>query len=337
MLREYCGAVHVHSDHSDGSGSIPEILEAAKTTGLDYLLLTDHAEMSLCDPSWEDWHDGVLLALGCEISPHGQPHSLALDLPSASGLGKMTPADRLMEVSLRGGSSFVAHPRGKKMVGLNTIPWRAWESPFITGIEVWSYTYDWLEAFRWSRALRCYRRPHEYISGPHPEVLAVWDRLAARGGCSGIAGVDAHARPMLINSLEIFPYEMLFSTTLTHVLTEEFTHNAARDAAMVKEALCAGRCYMGYHVIGDPTGFRFFAQTDCECVEMGDSAPLFRRPRLTVELPAEGEARLIANGRIAGRGYGRRNEFTPEVPGAYRVEVRRRGEPWIFSNHIYLT
>jgi len=215
-------------------------------------------------------------------------------------------------------------------------PWRDWHSPFITGIEVWSYTYDWLERFRWSRAIACYRRPHEHIRGPHPDMLAVWDRLAMKSPTSGIAGVDAHARPMFFNRLKVFPYELMFTTTLTHVMTEEFTRDAARDAAAVKEALSIGRCYMGYHVLGDPTGFRFFARTDSARVEMGDTVPLADDPTLRVELPAPAEVRLIANGRLTARRNTRCSEFTPAEPGPHRVEVWREGAPWIFSNPVYL-
>ncbi len=335
-LHDYAGAVHVHSTYSDGDGTIPEILDAARGAELDFVLLTDHAEMSLCGRGWEAWHDGVLLALGCELSPDGEPHSLALELADASGMSALAPAERLAEVNARGGLSFIAHPRGHRMVGMDIPPWREWSSPFITGLEVWSFTYDWLGTFRWRRAISCYRRPHARVTGPHPDVLATWDRLASRRPVSGIAGVDAHARPTAFGRFKIFPYDMLFRTTLTHVLVEELGHDASADASAVKEALAAGRCYMGYHVVGDPTGFRFIAASDSGAAQMGETAALAKRPVLRVALPASAEIRFIANGRVVSGRHSSRAEFAPTESGPHRVEVRHAGRPWIFSNHIHI-
>ena len=336
-LVDYCGAVHVHSTYSDGDGTIPEILDAARGAGLDYVLLTDHAEMSLCDRRWEAWHDGVLLALGCELSPGKEPHSLALELDDPSGLDALAPAERLAEVNARGGYSFIAHPRGHRMAGMDIPPWTEWKSPFIAGLEIWSFTYDWLGTFRWRRAVSCYRRPHALVTGPNPEVLATWDRLASRRPVSGIAGVDAHARPTIFGRLKIFPYDMLFGTTLTHVLVGELGRDAAADAATVKKALVAGRCYMAYHAVGDPAGFRFFARSDSGIAQMGDEVALTARPALRVTLPATAEIRFIANGRaVAGR-HASRAEYRPVEPGPHRVEVRHAGRPWIFSNHVHVT
>ncbi|MGQ9629768.1 MAG: CehA/McbA family metallohydrolase [bacterium] len=38
----YGGELHVHSVHSDGDGTIPDIVEAAKNEGYDFIALTDH-------------------------------------------------------------------------------------------------------------------------------------------------------------------------------------------------------------------------------------------------------------------------------------------------------
>ena len=70
---------------------------------------------------------------------------------------------------------------------------------------------------------------------------------------------------------------------------------------------------------------------------MGDTVPFSRDTVLQVELPDAGEVRLVANGKIVGEGLGRGCEFAAIERGPHRVEVRRQGTPWIYSNHIYLT
>ncbi|MGN1163540.1 MAG: CehA/McbA family metallohydrolase [Candidatus Ornithospirochaeta sp.] len=46
----YRGELHVHSNHSTGRSSIPEILDVAKNLGLDFLAITDHFTAS----HWEE-------------------------------------------------------------------------------------------------------------------------------------------------------------------------------------------------------------------------------------------------------------------------------------------
>jgi predicted metal-dependent phosphoesterase TrpH len=51
--------VHVHSTYSDGSATIPELLDDARRAGADALLLTDHDSRGARDAGWEGAHDGV--------------------------------------------------------------------------------------------------------------------------------------------------------------------------------------------------------------------------------------------------------------------------------------
>ena len=39
------GAIHVHSNYSDGSGRVEDVISAAQTAGLDYLIITDHDKL----------------------------------------------------------------------------------------------------------------------------------------------------------------------------------------------------------------------------------------------------------------------------------------------------
>lgn len=336
-FRDYHGAVHVHTIYSDGSGTIPEIIHLGQQARLDFLILTEHANTRIDQAGWEGWHDDLLVMVGAEVGSPRLRHYLVLGIQDPSDLKEKPLAEGLAEVRARGGYSFVAHPRGIDVIGLRMPPWRAWDNPDFSGIEVWSWMHDWIEGFRWRRLPGFYRNPERRITGPHPEALAAWDRVAMRRRVSGFAGLDAHAKPLFWRWLKVFPYEMLFGTTLTHVLTEPFSGESQADINRVVEAMVAGRCYMAYHVAGDPTGFRFCGRTQRGEVEMGGEVGLDVAPVLCVRLPAAGEVRLVACGQEAGRAGGKRAEFRPEMRGPHRIEVRRDSRPWIFSNHIYVT
>ena len=65
---EIVGAVHLHSNYSDGSLSISEIAAIANTTDLDFLMFTDHNTLEPKRHGLEGWYGNVLVIIGCEIN-----------------------------------------------------------------------------------------------------------------------------------------------------------------------------------------------------------------------------------------------------------------------------
>ena len=65
---EIQGVLHVHTTHSDGSGSVADVVEAAQKTGVDFVVLTDHNTMRAKHEGWEGWHGSTLLIVGEEVS-----------------------------------------------------------------------------------------------------------------------------------------------------------------------------------------------------------------------------------------------------------------------------
>jgi len=63
--RELRGAWHVHTTRSDGRGSPTDVARAARSAGLDFVVLTDHNPAELPTPAREE---GVLLVPGQESS-----------------------------------------------------------------------------------------------------------------------------------------------------------------------------------------------------------------------------------------------------------------------------
>src|SRR5438067_11443486 len=89
--------VHLHSLHSDGTGTVKEIARAAK--GIDVVLLTDHDTMA-GEPGW---YGDVLVLVGVEVSPKGRDHYLAFGLDSPIDHRGRRAADIVRAVREAGG------------------------------------------------------------------------------------------------------------------------------------------------------------------------------------------------------------------------------------------
>jgi predicted metal-dependent phosphoesterase TrpH len=76
----YRGALHIHTSYSDGTGSIAEIVAAAKKAGLSWIIITDHNNLDGLKNNQEGWHDDIAVIIGEEISPDKSNHYLALNI-----------------------------------------------------------------------------------------------------------------------------------------------------------------------------------------------------------------------------------------------------------------
>src|SRR5262245_34991309 len=72
------GAYHVHSNRSDGSGTVDEIAAAAARAGLQFVILTDHGDATRA-PEPPAYRHGVLIIDAVEISSVAG-HIVALNL-----------------------------------------------------------------------------------------------------------------------------------------------------------------------------------------------------------------------------------------------------------------
>jgi hypothetical protein len=73
---------------------------------------------------------------------------------------------------------------------------------------------------------------------------------------------------------------------------------------------------------------------------MGEQAP-YSPGMATIKVPRSGLIRIVRNGLLLKRDYGKELDLPIEEPGVYRVEVYKRTllfgwRPWIFSNPIYI-
>lgn len=345
-LHDLSCAIHVHSTCSDGTATVPEIVAAARESGRDVVVLTDHDTMRARELGHEGWHDSVLLLVGEEVSPKGG-HYLALGLEEELG-GRGLEEDEIPgAVVAAGGFGFAAHPfsQGSRMAGAIAPPhpWPHLEDPAIDGLELWSLETEVAEG--WAspgEAWRSLAYPERDLDGPPDANLRAWDEICARRRMVGIAGLDAHQKGvrLLGHPLSPMPNRRWFGLLGTHVLCRRPpSGELAADRAEVYAALRDGRCYVSRDSLADPRGFEFRAGDGARELPMGGAAAPGEWTLRTV-LPREARIVLRRDGEAVASAVGRRLEWEAREPGAYRMEaaLERNGarRRWIVSNPIYL-
>lgn len=341
QLHEYVGVIHIHSNYSDGSKSIPEIVKAACSVGLDFLLISDHMTLQALHDGYEGWYEGVLVLVGYEIhDPNNRNHYLAFNLEKMVEPG-LAAEEYVKKVKEAGGIGFVSHPseRRNALPEYPSYPWTAWDVDGFDGIEIWNYMSEWMEGLTRGNKLWHYLFHRDRLLGPAGETLRWWDELNHRKKVVGIGGVDAHGIPHRWGpfTLVVFPYRPLFQSVRTHVLINRPLHgNIQQDKPAFYQALASGNCFISHYRKGNARGFRFWAEAMDRITNMGETIPIAGKVKLNVWLPLEGEIRFIADGKMVARSRGKEAHFVTERSGAYRVEVYRKGGAWIFSNHIRL-
>lgn len=325
---EYKGVVHVHSflgGHS--AGTFSEIIDAAKSNELDFVIMTEHTEKDFDTAAMtlNGFYRDVLFVNGNETSAEN--------------------GDRLLK--LPGDVSIVAYPE----------EFKGWGTAGLDGVEVYNIYSNTRQAnpivaffdVLWSHRsypdllfALYYQRPNE--------SLKKWDEALAHAKLTATAGNDAHANIGLslrdssgktLAGIQLDPYATSFRLVRLHVITNDGKH-LPREHLL--EALKAGHCFIGFDLFGDTTGFSFEAQTPTETKIQGDEIQLQSDTRLRVRTPLPSRILLFKNGSVILNESG---ITTKEIPvterGVYRVEVylpeieRIFGEkPWIISNPIYV-
>ncbi len=332
---EVRGAWHVHTTASDGRGTLDEVAGAAREAGLQFLVVSDHNVMSVPAPAYRG---GVLLVPATEASTrHG--HVVAIGVPRALARDELE-GDPLGAIRALGGEAVLAHPLHPRrpFTGWGTGPWR--------GFEVVSNDTAWHRAIADRAAAKVLaaalvlpwdppRAVLDLVNDPALE-LARFDaeeRAAAQAGEPRrparvlLCSADAHGHPSYLAAFEAF--SMHVPVTLSG--------DAAADARAVAAGLLDGSASCVFDGVAPASGVRL--------AEGPERGQLFLR----VDSPDHGEARydLIRDGRrigslapgIAGSvsiGLSLACEKDVCPPGAYRVEGRWNGRPWLYTNPIRL-
>jgi hypothetical protein len=328
---EVRGAWHVHTTHSDGRGTLDEVVAAAREAGLKFVVVTDH---NVLTPAEQGWRDGVLVVQGTEAST-AFGHVAALGLPRA-----LTPEERdgdpLGAIARLGGHAILAHPLHPRrpFTGWGRGPWR--------GLEIVSNDTAWGEVVRgreWGKAaLAAAILPFD---GPRA-VLALQDDSAderrrfdaelAAARAQGLAGrkvllcsADAHGYPS---------YGAAFGAFSMH-LPISLSGDAAADVRAVVGALTDGSAACVFDAVAPAGAIRLVAARGGRGLDLLLEAPDLAPARFT--LLRDG-ARVAEGVAVAASPGASVVSFECEgarcAPGQYRVEATFGGRDWIFTNPV---
>lgn len=344
---DYRGIIHCHSTHSDGTGTVEEVMKAANDVGLDFVVLTDHDTLKAAEEGQEKWHGSSLLICGAEISPKDSNHLLVIGEPNGlkgvEALRSRTPQECVDAVNAAGWSGFLAHPDhpGNKRFDVQPVKWTDWSVQNYTGLGVWDLMSDWqAQVDRDEVSMDMYTDFASWLAGPRQETIARWDQLCAKRKVVGIGEVDNHrfVREYNGQKLEIFPYEVAFRTVTNHVLLDRaLEKDYAKARKQILDALRRGSLYISFDFWDDPTEFNFEVDNGDAVAGMGEEIALGEeKTELIAMLPDEAIVNVFHNGESIHEDEA--DEVLLEItePGVYRVEAMRNDLTWILSNPIWV-
>jgi hypothetical protein len=360
--RDFRGVVHAHTELShDSTGTVEEILKAAGSAKLDFLVTTDHYTPRIFTEGLDGRRGSLLVVRGVEI-PLGCTRQGGLTRRCASVLaiglrGPLAPGpdgewnvDELFKgLRSQGALAIIAHPRGL----LNQSYFR-----LADGLEIC----DLADTVRdrlvdvprfLLKFLRDYDEYQDEILLPliverSNWNLVEWDRFTKTRRFIGLAGNDAHQNLQAFGR-QADPYALIFRAVNTHILAPLGVAESLRPLAPplttenLMGALHAGRCFASFNLLADAAGFRFAAQVADKgpvVALMGDEVPLQDGLVLAAQCPVPGAVELLRDGIPIRRQEGRELLHPVDRAGIYRIEVSLRvvdrWRPWIFSNPIYV-
>jgi hypothetical protein len=376
---DYRGAMHVHSGLShDSRSTVSEVVAGAKKAGLKFVMFTEHPVPH--HDYFKEGHrglvDGVLLIPGAELTglqayptdtvPEGarDPQEQVDAVRKTHGQVFLCHLEERMDWDLEGltGSEiYNLHADFKD------------ETRLIKSMRSLTGLLNMLPANR------NYPQETMASLMDYPaDYLRRYDQLCEKSHLTGIAANDAHhnnsikgvvlddGRMQLVDALgkklakldpkllvalkpylpanlhpgdtcvllDLDPYERSFGHVSTHLFLPELTEPA------VRAALEAGRAYVSFEWIADPTGFNFQAIRGDDVYEMGSDVTFSPGLKVRSVAPVPVRFRLIRNGKEVHTALGRSYEHAIEAPGNYRLEawvnLVNTPDVWILSNPIYV-
>jgi hypothetical protein len=345
---ESVGAVHLHSDFSDGTLPIPEIARIAGELDLDFLMFTDHNTLEPKRRGLEGWYGRTLVLIGCELNdPDDRNHYLAFQIRNEIPKGLRATA-YVRRVCGQRGFGVIAHPAEKRNFSdaYPPYPWTDWDVKGFDGIEIWNQMSEWLEGVTKRNIYWRILHPLRSIRFPVWTTLNRWDSLNRKKRIVGVGGIDVHAYKLKLLglfSLEIYPYKVQFKSIRMHLLTRQPLKREGNPLPFPKaekaafEALKSGRAFITNYSLGDGRGFRFWAERGSVKLPMGSRFPESGFVCFHAEAPLPGRIRLLCDGRLVHETVGKSLQYKTRAPGVYRIEIFRKSRGWIYSNPIVMT
>lgn len=378
-LKDFRTVLHAHSEFShDSRSKIDEIVAGAKAAGVSAILFTEHPADHY--DYFRDGHrgvrDGVVLIPGAETGGFlayptqsiqqektEGPQQFADLVNRDDGMIFLCHLEERMDwqiAGLTGSEIYNTHAD----VMSETKFLASLRSPFgLLGMlpalqkypqemfgAILDYPADYLKRYD----ELCQIAPHTGIAGDDSHhnqgiravlqedgKVLIEDRLGKKvaeldpSKVSLLKGLVANKKPGdIVLELDLDPYERSFRHVSTHLLLPELNQTE------IIRALKAGRAYVAFDWLCDPTGFVFQAKRGDERFPMGSQIVDPVGLKLEAAAPLPGIVKLIRDGKVVREDRSRTLDYDVTEPGIYRVEywLNVAGElrPWILSNPVYV-
>ncbi|MBE7705518.1 MAG: hypothetical protein E7Z90_06915 [Cyanobacteria bacterium SIG29] len=336
-FHSYLGAIHIHSDFSDGSGDIQVISKAAKKAGLDFVIVTDHNNFDI----QEGLINGVYVIKGLEISPDKSNHYLALGINELVS-EKQSPKQFVEEVRNQGGFGFSAHP-DESDKRKNIYPPIKWldKSVIPDGVEIWNWFSNWGDNFVdkniFTQAYAFLFR-NKLITKPKNVTLQWWDSLNEmfEKVVPAIGGIDAHA--LKINkfcfTFSIFPYESMFKTINNLV----FLKGELSDDFYIAKEQILNALKNGNNIILNRTLSKLLPDINVsnlnKIVTFGEEITFDENVFVNIKLGKKFEIRVLCDGKVVWQNKVKEAKIPLSQKGKYRVEVILNNVGYLYSNPV---
>ncbi len=342
------GVYHVHSNFSDGKGSVDEITRAAKLAKQDFIILTDHGEPNqMCSKS-TSWMNDVLLIGGSELSLNSG-HLAVFGFKVPNYRFPPEPQEAIDDINRDQGVSFISHPFDDK------IPWTDWDIHEFSGIEVFN-SYSFARKRGWFKLLIF---PLQYLFNKRYALLKTlyypqrhidfWDSLNQSGKYLAIYACDAHAVLPVSRNIKLhFPsYQSMFEIFNTYVkIDRNLSQDPHQSASIITEAIKQGHFFNVVEAIAPANGFKIhFANSTGDILEMGESTGT-TEGTIHLRLPFDFETDIVIkkDGTLfqkTTRNLKKNLSYKISGPGIYRAEIfvsnnSFRKIPWILTNPFYI-
>jgi hypothetical protein len=349
---ERIGAVHIHTSASDGSGTVSEVMAAARQADLSFLVITDHNVAITAQDMADDPPDLPIIS-GEELSTTSG-HFLALGIPVGWTRPK-PPDDRILLAAAHAQGAFtvLAHPFHPRT------PWTDWKTSDFDGMEIWNEDAVWRQnnPFDLLISLLIYPENDQLamvrLARTPEQNFAKWDELLAQRPVVGMCGSDVHAKTKLTRNFFLrFPgYVPSLEVAREHVLLGPNAGGGAASratSAEILDALRHGHSFCALDALYPSSGFTFRVSSADASGGPGDALFWGGPGRINVSVPAGASQPLIKIFRN-GQAIVEKEAWTVDEPapgpGRYRTEVFlrqpgltgwRRWTLWAFTNPIYI-
>jgi hypothetical protein len=338
---EYQGSLHIHTTYSDGTKSLEETVDIARSLKLDFILISDHMTLKSRHEGKEGFYDETLVLIGYEHNDQEDCNHYLLFETADVLPADMKAQEYVAEGKRQGALGIIAHPDEirPRLGKYPSYPWLAWDAEGFDGIEIWNQMSEWMENLTSYNQIKMLFTPRRFMRAPTDRILKKWDDLNQIRKVAGVAAVDAHGFPYRIGPfrITIFPYKVQMKTLRTHLLLPtELSHDPETAKKQIYDAIRDCRLFSSNCRWGDAAGFQFTARRGADCVISGGQLDTYQDATLTVKAPEPAGIRIIRNGQKVIEVDGKFLEFQPDRDGLYRAELYKKDRGWIFSNHIRL-